>query len=100
MFFLKNALIFGLFCVCEITFGAYVVTDEHGLGRRFDGIGGISGGTVSFLICKHYSVLITVFSTIFPDIFVYFVRAHAFSHHFRQRQNYSFHIANRKEVKY
>lgn len=30
----------------------YVLDDSHGLGRRFDGIGGLSGGGVSQLLAQ------------------------------------------------
>lgn len=38
-------------CVAEM----YVLDDRFGLGRRFDGIGGLSGGGVSYLSTPVYS---------------------------------------------
>ncbi len=35
----------------HIAAGAYLVSDSEGLGRRFDGIGGLSGGGVSIKVC-------------------------------------------------
>ena len=38
-------------CVLKSVRAQYVVDDSAGLGRRFDGIGGLSGGGVSRWIC-------------------------------------------------
>ena len=36
-----------LFCAQQLVTGEYLIDDSIGLGRRFDGIGGLSGGGVS-----------------------------------------------------
>ena len=40
-------LVISLLCFDRIV-GSYVVDNSDGLGRRFDGIGGLSGGGVSY----------------------------------------------------
>ena len=48
---LQLYLVFGLVTLCQ----SYTIDDSSGLGRRFDGIGGLSGGGVS--ICTNYRLL-------------------------------------------
>lgn len=41
-------LVFNALCVGRINAEFYVLDDQLGLGRRYDGIGGLSGGGVRF----------------------------------------------------
>lgn len=43
----SGALLVVLFLAADRVRAAYVLDDSVGLGRRFDGIGGLSGGGVS-----------------------------------------------------
>ena len=52
---MRSGLIMKLIWICAVLFcaqqqlvaGKYIIDDTQGLGRRFDGIGGLSGGGVS-----------------------------------------------------
>jgi len=56
--FLLLVVEIGLLCFADVI--QYEISDDLGLGRKFDGIGGISGGGVTFEIVsdttlkKHY----------------------------------------------
>jgi len=55
------SLLVSAVCLWSVVCGQYTFSDENGLGRRFDGIGGLSGGgvctefiyDVTQLILKH-----------------------------------------------
>lgn len=66
----RITLVLLAFCMCTRA-KFYVIDDLVGLGRRFDGIGGLSGGGVKFLcvnvfkpVAMHVSNLTSVISSL------------------------------------
>ena len=66
--------LFWVLCLLNLTFvtvaetDTYVIDDHNGLGRRFDGIGGISGGGVSALF-SYEAVYIFLIVQLIPMTF-------------------------------
>ena len=55
---LKASSVFFLVCWVTVECKTYVLDDTPGLGRVFDGIGGISGGGVRVAKCLNFSCII------------------------------------------
>lgn len=54
---LTHDLLFSICCLLGCAAEFYVIDDRIGLGREFDGIGGLSGGGVSYLNFLHLTKL-------------------------------------------